>query len=62
MESKVKKIVSDAFLEITQKGIFDVKEGNEPIDMDDKVKAIPSKCMSILIMVEKVVVLYFLPI
>ncbi len=39
----IKQIVSDAFLEITTKGEIDIKEGNKPIDMNDKVSDIPNK-------------------
>ena len=43
MNKDVKRIVSDAFLEITSKGVYDVKEDNKPIDLSDKVKDIPNK-------------------
>lgn len=43
MNKDVKRIVSAAFLEITSKGVYDVKEGNRPIDLADIVKDIPNK-------------------
>lgn len=38
-----KEIIERAYNEIVAKGIFDIKEGNEPINMNDKLSEIPAK-------------------
>ena len=38
-----KEIVERAYNEIVAKGIFDIKQGNEPINMNDKLSEIPAK-------------------
>lgn len=43
MAKNIKQIIGDAFLDVTLKGEFDIKEGNKPIDMDDKALDIPNK-------------------